>query len=162
MAKGWQCTACRAKNDAGAEQCEHCGVARPEPKVREGKEAGRPRQCELDGGPLDARGYCSVANGFVAAAPCPFACPFCRHALTWEGKCFACFGCSSGQREDWTVPGDRYELDKGHWYLVEKGPRAVCPYEQHVEALRIAQAVYQGALTVSQGHDMLELMGLPR
>ena len=52
----------------------------------------------------------------------PYVCPLCRHPLTWEGGCESCHGTSTGRREEWTFPGDRYELEAGHFVKVA-GPR---------------------------------------
>jgi hypothetical protein len=161
MARPWKCVACHASNGPEAVGCENCGVAKPEPKRRESREAAKPRHCEVDGGTLDSKGFCSVGQGYVSAAPCPFACPFCRHLLTWDGRCFTCYGCTTGRREDWTIPGDRYETDGGHWRLVEKGPQAVCTPEQNREAIKVVIAVLDKRLTVAEGHEMLELLGIP-
>jgi hypothetical protein len=57
---------------------------------------------------------------------CPFACPMCRKPLEWSGACYACHGTITGQREDWSFPGDRYELERGHWVKVAAGPRPAC------------------------------------
>lgn len=156
MAKSWACP-CGRRNSNDRDTCVDCERAKPDRPERE-KAAARPRQCSLDGGTLDDKGFCSVGQGYVATVPCPFACPHCRHLLTWDGRCFACFGTSTGKREDWTIPGDRYEIQKGHWQLVEKGPHPVCSYEQHVEALRVVGAVYRGEMSVEQAHEMLTLL----
>lgn len=157
LPRAWSCISCRAKNDGDRVSCEYCGVARPEPKST--RKAPEIHQCELDGGPLDARGYCAIGQGFVITAACPFACPFCRHALTWEGKCFACFGCSTGRREDWTIPGDRYEVVGGHWRVAERpGPVSIATDSQ--EAAQLVIAVLDGKLTPDQGHEMLALHGI--
>ena len=79
---------------------------------------------------LLASGLCSATGGYPASARCPHACPICRGPLGWEGGCERCHGCTTGQREDWTFLGDRYELDKGHWQKVD-GPRKACTPEQN-------------------------------
>jgi len=58
------------------------------------------------------------------------ACPHCRGPLDWDGGCNRCHGCTTGRKEDWTFPGDKYELQKGHWQRVE-GPRRACTPEEN-------------------------------
>jgi len=156
MAKTWICD-CGRRNSADRDTCVDCERARPDQPERRVK-AKVMRRCEVDDGTIDERGYCSSANAFVSWAWCPFVCPLCRHPLTWDGVCFACFGCSTGKREDWTIPGDRYETQKGHWYMVEQGPFRVCTPEQNAEAVKIVMAVLEGKLTVEQGQEMIELV----
>jgi len=82
------------------------------------------------GASLLASGLCSAAGGYPATSSCPLACPICRGPLAWDGGCERCHGCTTGRREDWTFPGDRYELDKGHWQRVD-GPRKACTPAQN-------------------------------
>ena len=70
---------------------------------------------------------------------CPFVCPLCRNPRMWSGGCFYCHGTSTGRREDWAFPGDRYELDGGHFVKV-CGPRRACSVEENAAgfaALRV-------------------------
>jgi len=56
-------------------------------------------------------------------------CTLCRGPLDWDGGCNRCHGCTSGRREDWTFPGNKYELDKGHWHRVCGPRKALTPAE---------------------------------
>jgi len=60
--------------------------------------------------------------------------------LAWDGGCERCHGCTTGRREDWTFPGDRYELDKGHWQPVDV-PRKACTPEQNAAGFAAIRAV---------------------
>jgi len=51
--------------------------------------------------------------------------------LDWDGGCIRCHGCTTGRREDWTFPGDKYEIQKGHWQRVADGPRLACTPEEN-------------------------------
>ena len=119
----WRCAACGAYNASAHDECEGCGLARSRSAPPSASEQVQARRCPVDGGPLEAIGWCERGQGYPAGMVCPFACPLCRQALTWDGRCFACYGCTTGRREDWTIPGDRYELAGGHWRKVE-GPQA--------------------------------------
>ena len=55
--KGWRCIACRASNKAEDTACESCGVARI-PQAPPGAAEGPTRRCPVDGGPLEAIGWC--------------------------------------------------------------------------------------------------------
>jgi len=89
---------------------------------------------------LFASGLCSATGGYPATSSCPLACPICRGPLGWDGGCERCHGCTSGQREDWAFPGDRYELDKGHWQKVD-GPRKACTPEENAAGFARLRAV---------------------
>jgi hypothetical protein len=87
-----------------------------------------------------ASGICSATGGYPATASCPLACPICRGLLSWDGGCERCHGCATGRRTDWTFPGDRYELDTGHWQRVD-GPRAACTPEQNAAGFAAVGAI---------------------
>ena len=107
--------------------CKVCGWQVP----AEVHQPARPPRTVCDcGSSLLASGRCSSTGGYPATATCPLACPICRGALGWDGGCQRCYGCTTGKREDWTFPGDRYELDKGHWQKVD-GPRPACTPAQN-------------------------------
>lgn len=128
-ATSWTCRNCHGSNAAEWTICEGCGGVReavevplaPPPK----------RKCTSCGVVLLASGLCSAKGGYSSAMACPHACPICRGPLAWDGGCDRCHGCTSGKREDWTFPGDRYELDKGHWQRVD-GPRKACTPDENV------------------------------
>ena len=117
----WRCS-CGAYNASAHDECEGCGLVRSRSALPSVSEQVQARRCPVDGGALEASGWCERGRGYPAGMACPFACPLCRHALTWDGRCFACYGTPTGERGEWTIPGDRYELAAGHWRKVE-GPQ---------------------------------------
>jgi len=126
--KTWPCD-CGAENRSKSRECHSCGS--PKPGKRSGPpgtpEAPKiPKVCQYDKATLQADGFCPRGEGYVLTLACPFSCPICRRPLAWDGGCEACKGCVTGQREDWTFPGDRYEIEAGHWRLKAKGPRPAC------------------------------------
>lgn len=151
MAKSWTCRHCGRRNGGDRDACVDCEAGRPEPTKRE-TTATRPAVCQVDGGPVDAKGFCSVAQAYVSAAACPFACPHCRRLLTWAGDCFAC--------RPSEIPGDRYETEGGHYRRVETGPRRLCTPAQNREALSIVMAISSGELTAAAGRELLALNGI--
>lgn len=159
MASSWECP-CGKRNSGDRDACVDCERARPEKTTRSRQTEKAPLACRVDGGTVDDKGFCSVAQAYVSTATCPFACPYCRQPLTWSGNCFACFGCSTGKRADWTIPGDRYETSGGHYKLVEKGPRRLCTPAQNHEALKVVMGVAAGELTEAAGHEMLATLGI--
>ena len=82
-------------------------------------------------------------------------CPLCRHPLSWSGACYACHGCTTGQREDRVYPGDQYELTHNHWRLVAAGPAKAETAEQNIEALHIVQAVHVGRISTEDGQAQI-------
>ena len=153
MPKTWRCP-CGKRNTPDRDVCAECEASRPEPNER--SPSAPARRCPIDGTDLRADGLCAFGQGYPITMACPIACPFCRHALTWEGRCFSCHGCTSGQREDWTIPGDRYELVQGHWQLREKGPQRCSTVAENRAALRVVEAVYQRRKTEAEGRRALE------
>ena len=154
----WRCS-CGAFNKARAKECEDCGGARPQGATA--KPSKKLAGCPADGSPLRATdGWCDLGRGYaMARAFSPFACPVCRHPLAWSGRCFTCFGAvATTDRDSWTIPGDRYELEDGHWRLVEKGPQRVCTREENQRAIAVVGAVYRGELGAAEGHEMLALL----
>jgi hypothetical protein len=51
-----------------------------------------------------------------------------------------CHGCTTGRREDWSYPGDRYELEKQHWVKVG-GPSRAIVVEGNLSAMRALRAM---------------------
>jgi hypothetical protein len=146
----WTC-GCGAVNGARSVKCEICD----EPKPKGAKvelDAKKPAVCETDGSVLE-NGFCHAGGGYAKHWPCPFVCSICRGPLTWNGGCHRCHGCRTGERDDWTYPGDRYELDAGHWRLVAKGPFPVASQEQNKAALRVVHDVWAKNITAEQGHE---------
>lgn len=122
----WICSGCGVRNREQDDRCEECGIrAAPRgQRAAEDEEVER-RTCAC-GGSLDARGFCGRGNGFPMVVRCPFVCPRCRYPLHWDGGCESCRGTSTARREDWAFPGDRYELEAGHYVKVAGGPRSAC------------------------------------
>lgn len=131
-----------------------------------------PLCCPHDGATLTAERFCARGRGYpyltyqavvledgdaavrLLATPCPFVCPLCRKPLAWDGRCDHCHGCTTGRRDDWTFPGDRYDLfdDKGepladrsesggqHW-IKTQGPRAAVSPTENAENMRMLRRV---------------------
>lgn len=107
------------------------------------------------GAALYASGLCAEAGGYPATAALTwwqdyehalpqvyrFTCPHCRGPLDWSGGCERCHGCTTGRRDDWAFPGDRYELEKGHWQCVASGPRPACPPAANAAGLAEVRAL---------------------
>lgn len=127
--KAWTCR-CGRRNSRDQDTCVDCEAARPEQLVQPAAAAHVSRRCPVDGGSLGAMSWCERGQGYPVGMNCPFACPLCRHALTWDGRCFACHGTATGEREAWAIPGDQYELAGGHWRKVE-GSRECLPPEEN-------------------------------
>ena len=81
-----------------------------------------------DGVALGPDGYCPVATGYPLGVLRQDACPYCRATLEWDGGCLRCHGCGTGERRDWTFPGERYDRfddhgrplgDGQHWILTD-------------------------------------------
>jgi hypothetical protein len=158
MSRGWKCPRCYAVNEPSTSRCENCGQGHESPRDN-GHQTERMVFCEVDGGLLDHRGFCNKANAYVLSAPCPFVCPLCRHPLTWQGRCLACFGTNTGERDSWTIPGDRYEPRAGHWVLIEHGRgQRVISYEDNAEALKVLTKVLDGELSPADAHGVLEVL----
>lgn len=105
--------------------------------------------CREDGAILEANGYCKRGRGFPATMQCPFVCPLCRHPLDWDGACMACHGCTTARREDWTFPGDRYELEDGHYrWVAGKARRACTPEEKAIGLAEVRRILAGGGAKV--------------
>lgn len=108
---------------------------------------------------VELRGaWCPVGQAYATSAPCPFVCPICRGSLDWHGGCDRCHGCTTGEKADWTFPGDRYERDDanpGHYVLTAKGGRASCTPRENVAAMQIMQAVLAGKITPAEAEEHL-------
>lgn len=103
--------------------------------------------------------WCPVGQAYATNAACPFACPICRGPLDWKGGCERCHGCTSGNKADWTFPGDRYERDEenpGHYRLAVKAGRASCTPRENVAAMQLVQAVLAKKLTVADAEAHLQ------
>ena len=112
----------------------------------------------LCGAALLGSGLCSEGGGYPAwLTVCPIACPICRKALTWAGACNSCYGSTTGLREEWTFPGDRYELAGGHWCVVARGPRPVCTVDENRAGLRRVAAIFSEKLHVVAVDDWPDL-----
>jgi hypothetical protein len=123
----------------------------------ESKGPARPIRTLCDcGALLLASGLGSATGGYPGTTACPLACPLCRGLLSWDGGCERCHGCTSGRREDWTFPGDRYELDTAHWQRVD-GPRRACTPEQNAAGFAAVRAILQAGdarRAESSGHGL--------
>lgn len=140
------CPDCEVKLVKG--RCPSCGW-----QGRSGDDAPKiPSLCPADGGRLQADGWCETGQGYLAHMSCPFACPICRHPLGWSGECHACHGTTTAKREDWTFPGDRYELAGGHWQHVLTGERKACSMAENViEARKVTAILAKSTLAKTVG-----------
>lgn len=144
MANLWTCANCHVLNPSHATACEACG--RDREAAAQPSKGKTPAICPADGARLQADGWCPQGNGYLAHMACPFACPICRQLLSWDGGCEHCHGCTTGEREDWTFPGDRYELDAGHWQKILAGPRRACTREENAAGARTLAAILGAAV----------------
>lgn len=109
-----------------------------------------PTQCPADSAALDYRGFCELGRGYPESMRCPFVCPHCRKRLTWSGACFFCFGTTSANRADWTLPGDRYELRDRHWVFIA-GPGPVVSVEDSQALAQNIRDIIDHKITAEQG-----------
>jgi hypothetical protein len=132
----WPC-GCGSRRSPKWTKCYTCGVERPN-DARHDADTAKPSQCATDGALLDPNGFCHAGHGFAPSADCPFTCPFCRHPLAWSGACEACHGCTTGRRDDWTFPGQRYDFQAGHWRPDPTAPagQPACAPEDNAAAAR--------------------------
>jgi hypothetical protein len=99
---------------------------------------------------------------------CPFVCPLCRGPLDWQGGCARCHGCTTGNKPDWTFPGDRYEPDPdnpGHYTLTDlRAGRPSCTPRENIAAMQIVQVVLAKHMTVqeAEGHLAVIFQGRER
>jgi hypothetical protein len=139
----WICPRCGTR--VRGETCRRCGIDRPAEPGRpppERVEWTKPESCPNDGALLDDHRYCHRGRGYAAGTECPFSCPLCRGPLGWAGDCQQCHGTTTGRREDWTFPGQRYEFDGGHYKLVDPATmRPVCSPEDNAAAMRALRAL---------------------
>jgi len=141
--KTWPCD-CGAENRVKSTACHSCGNPRPGRASRAPGAAMAPKipeTCPIDRARLQADGFCPQGGGYLLTLPCPFACPICRKPLAWDGGCEACKGCTTGDRRDWTFPGDRYEIEGGHWVRWAKGPRPACTVAENAAGFAAIRAV---------------------
>ena len=130
---------------------------RPEP-VGQGPESAGPVFCIHHGVELRADGWCDTGQAYATNAVCPFACPICRGPLDWKGVCGKCHGCTTGNKVDWTFPGDRYERDErnpGHFMLTLKAGRVSSTPRENAGAAQIMQAVLAGKMSVKEAEEHL-------
>ena len=148
-----ECPDCEIKLEKGT--CPQCGWRKallggmqssaPAAKV--------PAHCPADGGRLQADGWCETGQGYFEHMSCPFPCPICRQPLSWNGGCDTCKGCTSGNREDWTFPGERYEFEGAHWRRVaglEAGRRACTVEENMAGARAVRDILARAAVTLAK------------
>lgn len=111
-----------------------------------------PPRLTCDCGALLVNGLCRTSGGYPATSACPFSCPICRQPLAWSGACERCHGCRTGDREDWAFPGQRYELEKGHWQRAETvTERAACTPEENLAGLaEVRAALARSSLSLTR------------
>lgn len=141
----WACLHCGDVNLVGQSRCGNCGRQSDSVMV---PSSSIVRHCPYDGGELMASGLCLRRGGFPLGQRCGFVCPLCRGSLDWSGGCDRCHGTTTGRREDWAFPGDRYDCyddfgkpigDGVHWVKTD-GPRQACSVQENkAHALRITQ-----------------------
>ncbi len=141
MAVMWTCE-CRSLNKSRDSVCYQCGLERAPKKAA--LAPGKLTICPADRAPI-RDGVCSRTGWFPMTESCPFSCPICRKPLEWCGACYSCHGTTSGKREDWEFPGDRYELEDGHWIKVLDGPRRACTPAENQAGARELLRVLSGA-----------------
>jgi hypothetical protein len=133
-----------------ATECPDCGKLFSKRRCSCGFEPEKLRQlsqaelCPFDGTRLDPsgpfKGFCERGGGYPVSLICAFACPLCGKGLGWSGGCHGCHGTRSGQREDWTFPGDGYythsargePIGDGMHYVKDQGPRLACSRAENV------------------------------
>lgn len=154
---GAECPVCGERLEG--RKCSGCGWTATK-KVR-----GRPaapaspvvRACPSDGGELDADGYCQRGRGWPLGADCRFACPLCRAPLEWDGKCLRCYGQATAESQ-WTIPGDRYELEHEHWRLVARGPQEPASEAETAAAVATLRALLGGTFSLEVAEMELSLI----
>lgn len=135
----WLCDGCGTEHTVRVRTCPVCGRDRTAPKAtrQDHEPVGKPKEtgiCQLDKTPLMDRGFCPRGNGYPGGWACPFACPLCGQPLAWDGFCRACLGRARGGAP--TFPGDRYELEAGHWVKTDPGPRPILPRAQSAQQVQ--------------------------
>lgn len=118
--------------------------------------------CIAHGVELRHDGWCRLGQAYATNAACPFVCPICRGPLDWTGGCVKSHGCTTGNRNDWTFPGDRYERDDdnpGHYKLTDlKAGRPSCTPRENIAAMQIVQAVLAKKMSVAEAEDHLAVI----
>jgi len=152
MAKAWRCP-CGAHNSKDRLDCRDCGGPPPGEKPEAGALVV---QCWLDRATLAPDGRCDLTGGYPvpkdgSPLKCPFSCPHCRGGLSWDGGCARCFGAPSGKREDWTFPGDRYEVNQGHRVSVGGAGRRACSPDENQRSSLLA-----GVRVTPKGVELLD------
>lgn len=140
MAVMWSCE-CKAVNKSRDTICSRCGLERAK---KTAPAATKLLRCPADGAAI-RDGVCVRTGLFPMTEKCPFACPICRKPLEWSGACYQCHGTTSGKREDWEFPGDRYELEDAHWIMCEAGPRRACTPAENQAGARDLLRVLSGS-----------------
>lgn len=128
----WKC-GCGALNESSDLQCEACGLAVPAASAA--LPTSTRMTCPVDRAAIN-RGFCMRGQGYPMTEVCPFSCPICRKPLQWSGACYECFGTTTGRREDWSFPGDHFELQEGHWVKVAEGARRACTQAENKAGAR--------------------------
>jgi hypothetical protein len=128
-----------------------------DPTTPRGAEPAAQVFCLVHGVELRSNGWCGLGKAYASNAVCPFTCPICRGPLDWKGGCGRCHGCTTGEKADWTFPGDRYERDDdnpGHFEATLKAGRAACTPRENVGAMQLVQAVLAKKLALAEalGH----------
>jgi len=110
---------------------------------------------------LDEHGYCLTGGGYPIIYTCHFVCPFCRHSLSWDGGCTNCKGSHTpSDRLTWTFPGDRYEVQYGHWVQVEGPAKATSP--ENVKAcMQVIDKVFLGLNVEEANKEIAGILGGP-
>lgn len=134
-----ECPDCDVRLKRGL--CPKCGWSPPVEEAPGMAFVPAMRACWVEGARREEDGFCSTGNGYPRGMRCPFACPLCRHPLTWDGACFACHGTTTGQRENWTFPGDCYELVKQHWVKTDSGPRPSLSVADAIQIFALMRAL---------------------
>lgn len=150
MPKSWVC-ACGARNNWLDTNCEACGRLKGSESADETPTKAKSCPVKECLGELRYDGLCSAGNGYPEGMSCPIVCPSCHGKLTWSGICY-----SSHAWDQKIIPGDRYDLEKGHWVLTEKGPRKMFLREQNQRAIQVVGSVYKGDVSEEEGHRLID------
>jgi hypothetical protein len=128
------CPQCANFLRPGATECYECGWRAPALDPEPAAAPARVRYCAFhpdlghDAVQLtEPLGWCEAGEGYPThwtfppkprdprirvPLRCPFACPRCRHPLSWNGGCDACKGSSTPRDpHTWAFTGDYYDVD---------------------------------------------------